>query len=62
MRPLPPTLPLTPLSCALAPEAARSSRTIDGKLSRYACSPERIEVRLGEQVWLNIVRRTRQRS
>jgi cytochrome c oxidase subunit 2 len=32
-----------------------SIRTIDVKLSRYAFSPERIEVRLGEQVWLNVV-------
>ena len=31
------------------------TRTIDVKLSRYAFSPERIEVRLGEHVWLNVV-------
>jgi len=32
-----------------------SVRTIDVKLSRFAFSPERIEVRLGERVQLNIV-------
>jgi cytochrome c oxidase subunit II len=32
-----------------------SPRTIDVKLSRYAFSPERIEVRVGEQVRLNVV-------
>lgn len=31
-----------------------STRTIDVTLSRYAFSPERIEVRLGERVWLNV--------
>ena len=31
------------------------TRSIDVKLSKYAFSPERIEVRLGERVWLNIV-------
>jgi cytochrome c oxidase subunit 2 len=30
-------------------------RTIDVTLSRFAFSPERIEVRLGERVWLNVV-------
>jgi len=44
-----------PLVIALAPEAAHSTRTIDVKLSRYAFSPERIEIRLGEQVRLNFV-------
>jgi cytochrome c oxidase subunit II len=37
-----------------APETD-SPRTIDVKLSRYAFSPERIEVRVGEQVRLNVV-------
>ena len=32
-----------------------SIRTIDVQLSRYAFSPERIEVRLGERVRLNVV-------
>jgi len=36
-------------------EAAHSTRTIDVKLSRYAFSAERIEVRLGEPVRLNVV-------
>lgn len=34
---------------------ARTTRTIDVTLSRYAFSPERIEVRLGEPVRLNVV-------
>ena len=44
-----------PLVVALAPQAAESTRTIDITLSRYAFSPERIEVRLGERVRLNVV-------
>jgi len=32
-----------------------SNRIVDVTLSRYAFSPERIEVRLGERVWLNVV-------
>ncbi len=44
-----------PFIVALAPEVAESTRTIDVTLSRYAFSPERIEVRLGERVRLNIV-------
>jgi cytochrome c oxidase subunit 2 len=36
------------------PEAAHSTRTIDVKLSRYAFSPDRIEVRVGEPVRLNV--------
>jgi cytochrome c oxidase subunit 2 len=40
---------------AQAPEAADSTRTIDITLARYAFSPERIEVRLGERVRLNVV-------
>ena len=50
-----PTLLLAlPIVVALAPSAA-ATRTIDVRLSRYAFSPERIEVRLGEQVRLNVV-------
>jgi cytochrome c oxidase subunit II len=43
-----------PLVVALAPGAAHSPRTIDVTLSRYAFSPERIEVRPGETVRLNV--------
>jgi len=51
-----PTLFLAlPFVVALAPQAADSTRTIDVTLSRYAFSPERIEVRLGERVRLNVV-------
>jgi uncharacterized cupredoxin-like copper-binding protein len=35
--------------------ATDSIRTVDVTLSRYAFSPERIEVRLGERVRLNVV-------
>ena len=35
--------------------ATDSIRTVDVTLSRYAFSPERIEVRLGERVHLNVV-------
>jgi cytochrome c oxidase subunit II len=38
-----------------APKGADATRTIDVTLSRYAFSPERIEVRLGERVRLNVV-------
>jgi cytochrome c oxidase subunit 2 len=38
-----------------ASEGADSIRTIDVTLSRYAFSPERIELRLGERVRLNVV-------
>jgi len=44
-----------PFVGAQAPEPADPTRYIDVKLSRYAFSPERIEVRLGEHVWLNVV-------
>jgi cytochrome c oxidase subunit 2 len=37
------------------PERADSTRTIDVRLSRYAFSPERIDVLLGERVRLNLV-------
>ena len=51
-----PTLLLAlPLVVVLVPEAAHSPRTIDVAVSRYAFSPERIEVRVGERVRLNIV-------
>lgn len=44
-----------PFVGAQAPEPADPTRNIDVKLSRYTFSPERIEVRLGEQVRLNVV-------
>ena len=51
-----PTLLLAvPLLVALAPEAFDSTRTIDVTVSRYAFSPEHIEVRVGERVRLNVV-------
>ena len=51
-----PTLLLAlPFAVALAPQAADATRTIDITLSRYAFSPERIEVLLGEPVRLNVV-------
>jgi heme/copper-type cytochrome/quinol oxidase subunit 2 len=51
-----PTLLLAlPFVVALVPEAVDSTRTIDVTVSRYACSPERIEVRVGEWVRLNVV-------
>jgi cytochrome c oxidase subunit 2 len=43
-----------PFVIALVPEAAQSPRTIDVKLSRFAFSPDRIEVALGERVQLNV--------
>jgi cytochrome c oxidase subunit 2 len=50
-----PTLLLAlPIVVALAPSAA-ATRTIDVRLSRYAFSPERIVLRLGERVSLNLV-------
>jgi cytochrome c oxidase subunit 2 len=55
-RTITPTLFLAvPFLVALAPYAADSTRTIDVTLSRYAFSPERIEVLLGERVRLNVV-------
>jgi cytochrome c oxidase subunit II len=51
-----PTLLLAlPFVVALVPEAVDSTRTIDVTVSRYAFSPERIEVRVGERVRLNVV-------
>jgi hypothetical protein len=44
-----------PLLVALVLEAVDSPRTIDVTVSRYAFSPERIEVRVGERVRLNVV-------
>jgi hypothetical protein len=49
------TLLLSFLVVAQAPEGTDATRTIDVRLSRYAFSPERIEVRLGERVSLNII-------
>jgi cytochrome c oxidase subunit 2 len=43
-----------PLAVAQAGDTVDSIRTIDVKLSRYAFSPERIEIRLGEPVRLNV--------
>jgi len=43
-----------PFTVALAPYAVDPIRTIDVTLSRYAISPERIEVRRGERVRLNV--------
>lgn len=55
-RTITPTLFLAvPFLVALAPYAADSTRTINVTLSRYAFSPERIEVLLGERVRLNVV-------
>jgi heme/copper-type cytochrome/quinol oxidase subunit 2 len=51
-----PTLLLAlPLLVALIPEAVDSTRTIEVTVSRYALSPERIEVRVGERVRLQVV-------
>ena len=44
-----------PFVVALVPEAVDSTRTIDVTASRYAFSPERIEVRVGERVRLSVV-------
>jgi cytochrome c oxidase subunit II len=50
-----PTLLLAlPLVVALVPEVIDSTRTIDVTVSRYAFSPERIEVHVGDRVRLNI--------
>jgi len=43
-----------PLAVAQAPDSD-SIRTIDVTLSRFTFSPERIELRLGERVRLNVV-------
>ena len=51
-----PTLLLAlPLLVALVPQAVDSTRTIDVTVSRYAFSPERIEVQVGERLRLNVV-------
>lgn len=51
-----PTLLLAlPLLVTLVPEAVDSTRTIDVTVSPYALSPERIEVRVGERIRLNVV-------
>ena len=44
-----------PVLVTLVPEAVDSTRTIDVTVSRYAFSPERIEVRVGERMRLNVV-------
>ena len=50
-----PTLLLAlPFVVALVPEAAHSTMAIDVTLSRHAFSPDRVEVRLGERVRLNV--------
>jgi cytochrome c oxidase subunit II len=51
-----PTLILAlPFVVAMGPYAADSARAIDITLSQFAFSPERIEVRLGERLRLNVV-------
>ena len=44
-----------PLAVAQVGDTADSNRIIDVTLSRFAFSPERIEVRLGERVSLNVI-------
>jgi cytochrome c oxidase subunit 2 len=44
-----------PFLVALVPEAVDSTRTIDVTVSRYAFSPKRIEVRVGERIRLNVL-------
>lgn len=51
---LPTLLLALPFIVALAPALADSPRTIEVTLSRYAFSPDQIEVGLGEQVRLNV--------
>jgi cytochrome c oxidase subunit 2 len=51
---LPTLLLALPFIVALAPALADSPRTIDITLSRYAFSPEQVEVGLGERVRLNV--------
>jgi cytochrome c oxidase subunit II len=51
-----PTLLLAlPFLVAVVPEVIDSTRTIDVTVSRDAFSPERIEVRVGERIRLNVV-------
>jgi heme/copper-type cytochrome/quinol oxidase subunit 2 len=51
-----PTLLLAlPFLVAPIPEAVDSTRTINVTVSRYACSPERIEFRVGERIRLNVL-------
>ena len=55
MRRFAPTLLLAlPFAIALLPEAAPSTTTIDIKLSRFAFSPDRIAIPVGESVRLNV--------
>lgn len=51
---LPTLLLALPFIVALAPALADSPRTIEITLSRYAFSPDQIEVGLGERVRLNV--------
>ena len=44
-----------PFLVATVPEVVNSTRTIDVTVSRYEFSPERIEVRAGERIRLNVV-------
>ena len=54
MRHLHALLLAVPFVVGLIPAAAHSTRAIDVTLSRYAFSPDRIEVGLGERVSLNV--------
>jgi heme/copper-type cytochrome/quinol oxidase subunit 2 len=51
----PTPLLVLPFLVVLVPEAVDSTRTIDVTVSRYAFSPEHIEVRVSERVRLNVV-------
>ena len=44
-----------PFVVAMAPAMAESPRTIEVTLSRYSFSPQRIQVKRGEKVRLNVV-------
>jgi cytochrome c oxidase subunit 2 len=56
MKRLAPTLLLAiPFAVGLAPHAMETTPTIEVTLSRFAFSPERIEVPLGERVRLSVV-------
>ena len=51
----PSLLLVLPFVVTLVPEVIDSTRIIDVTVSRYAFSPERIEVRVGERIRLNVV-------
>lgn len=56
MKRVAPTLLLAiPFAVGLAPHAVETTPTIEVRLSRFAFSPERIEVPLGEPVRLSVV-------